>query len=452
MFINKLGLELMKSIPDKIITPYTKLLNKQNILSKVIRFYLKWLRFYLDFCEKYSHPASSKFSLTLFKNKLKQKKQSEQQIEQALHAINLFYQLIESYEINNAKCKAPEKVSELSPVYENVENQDTVKYQSWKKELGMLYNEIKLRQYSRKTLRSYTKWTQTFKEYLKEKSPDLVDSQDAKDFITHLAVNKKVSASTQNQAFNALLFFFRHVLKKDFGDFKGIPRAKKTKYVPTVLSRKEIDLIIKNLEYPYTIVIKLLYGCGLRLTEGLNIRVQDIDFEEGILTVFGKGRKFRKVLLPKKIIPEMKVHLERVKKLYNLDLEEGFDGVFMPGLMDKKLKTGATELRWQFFFPAKELTRIPGIKSYRRYHLHETHVQRAVKNAVRKAQIARRATPHTFRHSFATHLLKAGYDIRTVQELLGHSDVRTTMVYTQTLRHSKPREVMSPYDIDDAAL
>jgi len=265
-------------------------------------------------------------------------------------------------------------------------------------------------------------------------------------------VEKQVSASTQNLAFNALLFFFRHVLDKDFGDFKGIPRAKKTKYVPSVLSRKEIDTIINHLEYPYDIVVKLLYGCGLRLTECLNIRVQDINFEEGIVTVFGKGRKFRKVLLPKKILPEMRTHLERVKKLHTRDLKEDYDGVFMPDLLDKKYKNGAKELRWQFFFPARKLTRIPGAKAYRRFHLHETHVQKAVRKAVREAEIPRRATPHTFRHSYATHLLKAGYDIRTVQELLGHSDVRTTMIYTQTLRHPQPKEVLSPYDIDDSEL
>ncbi len=168
---------------------------------------------------------------------------------------------------------------------------------------------------------------------------------------------------------------------------------------------------------------------------------------EGIATIYGKGRKFRKVLLPEKVIPEMKEHLERVKNLHTLDLKEGFIGVFMPDLLEKKYKNSAKEFAWQFFFPAKELTRIPGTKNFRRYHLHETHVQKAVKAAATKAQIPRNATPHTFRHSFATHLLKLGYDIRTVQELLGHSDVRTTMVYTQTLRYPRPKEIKSPYDM-----
>ncbi len=198
------------------------------------------------------------------------------------------------------------------------------------------------------------------------------------------------------------------------------------------------------MEYPYTLVVKLLYGCGLRLTEGLNLRIRDFDFEEGIATIYRKGRKSRKVLLPKKVIPETKEHLERVKNLHTLDLKEGFSGVFMPDLLEKKYKKSAKEFAWQFFFPAKELTRIPGTKTFRRYHLHETHVQKAVKSAAARAQISRKATPHTFRHSFATHLLKAGYDIRNVQELLGHSNVRTTMLYTQGLRHPRPKGIKVP--------
>jgi integron integrase len=344
------------------------------------------------------------------------------------------------------------KVSDQEFKYNQNQSDELSKNQSWKNEFDALTNEIKLRQYARKTLRAYKTWTRSFQAYLKSKSPQVINSNDAKKFITHLAVERKVSASTQNQAFNALLFFYRHVLKKEFGDFKDIPRAKKTKYTPSILSRKEIDVIINNLKYPYPLVVKLLYGCGLRLTEGLNLRVRDFDFDEGIITIYGKGRKFRKVLLPQKIISELKEHLKRVKILHAHDLKEGYSGVFLPELIDKKYKNSATEFAWQFFFPAKELTRIPGTSTFRRYHLHESHVQKAVRTAAKKAQIAKNATPHIFRHSFATHLLKAGYDIRTVQELLGHSDVRTTMIYTQTLRYSRPTEIKSPYDMEEKEL
>jgi len=442
----------MKPIPEKIRKPYLAYLEEQKLATSEMPLYLKWLRFYLDFCEKYSHPASSYDSLPLFKSKLLKKNQTPLQAEQAEKAIKLFYQLIESYRSAKSQPKTAINVKDAKTFLQRSQKPDLRKNQSWGKELQSLHDEILLRQYSRKTLRAYTSWVRNFQAFLKSKSPELISSQDAKDFITYLAVKKRISASTQNLAFNSLLFFYRHVLNKELGDFKGIPRAKRTKYVPTVLSRKEIDAVIKNLDYPYALVAKLLYGCGLRLAEGLNVRVKDIDFDEGIVTILGKGRKFRRVLLPKKIIAEMKAHLERVKKLHKRDLEMNFEGVFMPGLLEQKHKNSAKEFSWQFFFPAKELTLVPETKSYRRYHLHETHVQKAVKAAALKAQITRRATPHTFRHSYATHLLKAGYDIRTVQELLGHSDVRTTMIYTQTLRHPQPKQVMSPYDIDDAEI
>jgi len=433
----------MEPIPTKIQTPYVAFLKRRNLSSDEISEYLKWLRYYLDFCLKYSHPPADKNCLPLFIQKLMQKKQSEKQITQATRAIALFFDLVDSF-----KTKPRPQVGVLKN--DAVPSLDASINQSWKKELLELENEIKLRQYSRRTLQTYRMWARKFQAYVKSKSPELIDSSDAKAFISFLAIEKHVSASTQNQAFNALLFFYRFVLKKEFGDFKGIPRAKRTTYMPTVLSRKEIDAIIENLDYPISLAVKLMYGCGLRLFEAMNLRVQNFDFHEGNVTIYGKGRKFRKVMLPRKIITELKEHLERVKTLYKKDLENKlWDVVFMPGQMEIKYKNSAKEFGWQFFFPAKQLTAIPGEKSFRRYHFHETHVQRAVKTAAIKAQIPRKATPHTFLHSFATHLLKSGYDIRTVQELLGHSDVKTTMIYTHALHYPRPSEIMSPYDTDD---
>ena len=362
------------------------------------------------------------------------------------------HKLIKSNKSSTAKSIVQDKVSTEKMKFDSKSEPEISQKQSWKNEFEALNEEIRLRQYSRKTLNAYTTWVRNFQAYLKGKSPQVLESMDAKKFIIHLAVEKQVAASTQNQAFNALLFFYMHVLKKEFGSFKDIPRAKRTKCLPAILSRKEIDDIIDNLEYPYTLVVKLLYGCGLRLTEGLNLRIRDFDFVEGIATIYGKGGKFRKVLLPKKVTAEMKEQLERVKNLHELDLKAGYSGVFMPDLAEKKYSRSAKEFDWQFFFPAKGLTRIPGTRTLRRYRLHETHVQKAVKAAAAKAQIHGKATPHTFRHSFATHLLKAGYDIRTVQELLGHSDVRTTKIYTQILKSSRAKDVISPYDIEDAEL
>ena len=307
--------------------------------------------------------------------------------------------------------------------------------------------EIKLRHYSPKTLKSYRSWVRHLQSYTKSKDFNLLSTSDVKDFLTFLAVEKKVSASSQNQAFNALLFLFKNILKKDFGEIKDVPRAKRKPYIPVVLSREEIDTIISNLDYPHDLMVKLLYGCGLRLSECLYLRVGCLNFDTGILTVHdGKGKKDRTVPLPATLIPELKDQLQKVSDLHQKDLESGYAGTFLPDLLGRKYKNAAKELVWQWLFPAKTLTFVPDEKVFRRYHLHETQLQKAIKKAVNKSRIPKRASAHTFRHSFASHLLQANYDIRTIQELLGHSDVRTTMIYTHTIRSQTIKEVKSPLD------
>lgn len=275
----------MKKIPDNIYKQYVPFLKQKEILSNQIPSYLKWLRYYLDFCNKYSHDTSLSNSLSHFIQKLKQKNQSEKQIEQAKDAIDLFYKLGEFHNSNSSQSLAQNRFYNKKQRNYSTEVANVPKNKSWKNEFEMLKNEINLRHYSRKTLSAYTKWIRDFQAYLKSKSPKLLESTDVKKFLTHLAVEKQVAASTQNQAFNGILFFYRHVLKKEFGDLKEIPRAKRTKYVPAVLSRKEIDDIIDILEYPESLVAKLLYGSGLRLNEGLNLRVRDFDFSEEIVTI-----------------------------------------------------------------------------------------------------------------------------------------------------------------------
>lgn len=271
--------------------------------------------------------------------------------------------------------------------------------------------------------------------------------EDVKDFLNFLAVEKRVSASTQNQAFNALLFLFKHVLKKEFGQLQGVVRAKKKPYIPVVLSRNEVDAILANLEYPYDLFVQILYGCGLRLFEGLKLRVQDLNFEMQILTVHdGKGKKDRTVPLPAVLLPDLKRQLEKVKEVHNSDLATGYAGAFMPHALDTKYRNASRQLAWQWLFPAKAMTHVPKSGEWRRYHLHETHVQRAIKAAVAAAQLPKRVTAHTFRHSFASHLLQANYDIRTIQQMLGHSDLRTTMIYTHTVPSTTNKEARSPLD------
>ncbi len=268
-----------------------------------------------------------------------------------------------------------------------------------------------------------------------------------REYLTYLAVKCNVSASTQNQAFNSLLFVFRHVLKNEFGDLRDVPRAKRTRYIPVVLSRQEIDAILKNLYHPYSLIVKVLYGCGLRLFECLKLRVHNFNFDADILTIHdGKGKKDRTVPIPKSIREELIGQLDRIKTLHDKDLAAKYSGVFLDGLLEKKYPSAAKELIWQWFFPQGSLTKVEEKGELRRYHIHETRFHEALKNAVKKAKLTKRVSSHTFRHSFATHLLQANYDIRTIQEMLGHADVRTTMIYTHCVPSKTIKEIRSPLD------
>jgi integron integrase len=307
--------------------------------------------------------------------------------------------------------------------------------------------EIRVRHYSSKTLKAYAAWTRKFQQYVKNKLPETLEIEDVKAFLTYLAVDLNVSASSQNQAFNALLFFFRHALGREFGKVDGVVRAKRKPNIPVVLSRPEVDLIIGKLRNPYDLVVKLLYGCGLRLAECMNLRIDNFNLDDRVLTIHdGKGKKDRSVPLPEAAMPDIMKQFEVVKRVHCRDIEENIAGVFMFGAIEKKYKNAGKEFHWQWFFPAKELTWVPEKGEYRRAHLHETHVQKAIKSVVRRLQLGKRATPHTFRHSFASHLLQANYDIRAIQELLGHSDVRTTMIYTHTVKSKTIKEAKSPLD------
>jgi integron integrase len=438
----------------------------------------KWFLYFWDFRSKYHPPDSRSEQVRLFIEKLQNKGQSQVQQKQAAHAVSLYFQM------HDAETKAattptashypaagegsPLQVSEAAttpstPFFKG-EYSDFSKIgqdshfsewrcleksgtPAWDKLISDLSNEIKTRHYSRKTLKAYADWIRKFQGFLHNKPPEELSETDVKAYLTYLAVKCKVSASTQNLAFNSLLFLYKHILKKDFGDHKDIPRAKKSKYIPVVLSRREIDAVLKHLSYPYDLVIKLLYGCGLRLFECLKLRVQNFNFDEGILSIQdGKGKKSRTVPIPQTITPELLEHLETVRKLNNTDLKTGYSGAFLDDLLEKKYPKAAKDFIWQWFFPQQSLTPVPAKKELRRYHLHESHVQEALYEAVRRAKLTKRVTAHTFRHSFATHLLQANYDIRTIQTLLGHSDVRTTMIYTHCIPSRTVKEVKSPLD------
>ena len=432
----------MIKIPEVLQKKYNLLLMNSDIALDQYTHCKKWLRYYLDFCKKYSHSYTDAKSLLLFLEKLKAKRQTVSQQSQAKKAVELYYSGIEKSE-SSSEIPVPHP-----GICENIKSFDSDAIDDpWDIAVDGIKNEIKLRHYSKKTLKAYSLWAEKLRYFTKNKLPESLTPEDVKDFLTFLAVKKKVSASSQNQAFNGLLFFFRHVLKKEFGKIEGVVRVKRKPYIPVVLSREEIDCILQNLQYPFDLAVKLLYGCGLRLFECLNLRIKDFNFDAGLLTVHGKGKKDRTVPLPESIRNDLKAQINRVIALHDTDLKDGYSGVFLPDRLEKKYAGAPKELIWQWFFPARELTFISETNEYRLYHLHETHVQKAIKRAVRKSKILKRASAHTFRHSFASHLLQANYDIRTIQELLGHSDIRTTMIYTHTVKSRTIKETKSPLDL-----
>jgi integron integrase len=431
------------------------------------------LRYFYDFYTKYLDTDDKPEKVRLFLEKLRSKKQTPAQCQQAAHAISLYFE-IQSMEKQPVKSavgpnsephqivenestqvfKEPFMPSTSIPAFVPRQSQYSVAgYQEkssspeWDELIDKLADEIKVRHYSRKTLKTYAHWSRQFQRFLKNKPPQELSTADVKEYLTYLAVKCKVAASTQNQAFNSLLFLFRYALKREFGILKDVPRAKKSLFIPMVLSMPEIDAILRQLYYPYNLFIKVLFGCGLRLFEGLQIRVGDFNFDGGKLLVHGKGKKDRTVPIPESISPELKAQVEKVSKLHEQDLAAGYDGVFLDDDLEKKYPKAPKEFMYQWVFPQQSLTLVEETGERRRYHLHETQLQGALYHAVRKAKIPKKVTAHTFRHSFATHLLQAGYDIRVIQTLLGHSSLKTTMIYTHCVPVRTVKEPKSPLDL-----
>jgi integron integrase len=265
-------------------------------------------------------------------------------------------------------------------------------------------------------------------------------------YLTHLAVNQKVTASTQNQALSALLFLYRNVLKRELGQFQDIEKAKRPQRLPMVFTREEVRAVLAQLEGTEWLMASLLYGAGLRLMECLRLRAKDLDFGYRQVAVRdGKGQKDRVTPLPEALIKPLQRHLERVKALHTADLKEGFGEVYLPDALARKYPNACREWGWQYVFPSSKRSVDPRSGAVRRHHQDENTLQRAVGAAVRRAGLIKPGSCHTFRHSFATHLLENGYDIRTVQELLGHQDVRTTMIYTHVMNKGG-KGVRSPLD------
>jgi integron integrase len=315
-----------------------------------------------------------------------------------------------------------------------------------KKLMEQVQDAIRLKHYSYKTEKSYVGWIRRYIFFHNKRHPRDMGSAEIEAFLTHLAVEEKVAASTQNQALNAILFLYKEVLKQDLDLKVDAVRAKRSKYLPTVLTKEEVVKIIQQLAGVHQLLIKLLYGTGLRLTEGLSLRVKDVDFTQRQIIVHDtKGNESRVTMLPESIAEELKIHLQSVKILHQQDLQKGYGSVYLPFALERKYPRAKYDWIWQFVFPSGSLSKDPRSGEVRRHHLHESSLQKALKQAVRQAGIQKKVGCHTFRHSFATHLLQNGYDIRTVQELLGHKDVKTTMIYTHVLNRGG-KAVRSPLD------
>jgi integron integrase len=306
---------------------------------------------------------------------------------------------------------------------------------------------IRTRHYSLRTEQAYVSWIRRFILFHGKRHPMEMGEAEINRFLSHLAVSGDVSASTQTQALSALLFLYRHVLGKALLRIDDVVRATRPAKLPTVLDRGEVGALLSRLDGDHRLVATLLYGSGLRLLEALRLRVKDVDFALNQLTIRdGKGAKDRRTMLPQSLKGSLAIHLEAVKALHEADLRDGYGEVFLPDALARKYPDAARQWGWQYLFPAPGRSRDPRSGAVRRHHLNESAVQKAVKKAVAQARLTKPTSCHTFRHSFATHLLEEGYDIRTIQELLGHSDVKTTMIYTHVLNQAGGRGVRSPLD------
>lgn len=311
-----------------------------------------------------------------------------------------------------------------------------------------LVKEIRLRHYSIRTEQAYLDWFLRYVKFHSLKDPGDLDNTSISDFLEHLVIKREVSSSTQSQALNALIFFYKHVLHKEFEDSIEFARSKKPRRLPVVLSKNEVKMLFGVMESScQRLMANLLYGCGMRLMECIRLRILDVDFDyRQIVIREGKGKKDRVVPIPEKLISDLKHQILQTTVMHNDDLKQNIAQVYLPQALSRKYPNAGNELRWQYVFPSQVLSKDPRSGLYRRHHLHESSLHRHIKKAAKKAVINKRVSCHTLRHSFATHLLENGYDIRTVQELLGHSDVSTTMIYTHVLNRPGVT-VTSPFDM-----
>ena len=312
--------------------------------------------------------------------------------------------------------------------------------------LDQVREALRVHHYSFRTEEAYVQWVKRYVLFHNKRHPSELGERDVSAYLTHLASVKNVAASTQNQALSAILFLYKKVLNQELEWLDDVVRAKRPARLPVVLSREQVVQLLDLMTGDNALLARLLYGTGMRIMEAVRLRVQDVDFERKEIVVrSGKGNKDRVTMLPLSLVPQLRRQLEKAKTIHEADKAEGFGCVYLPFALERKYPNAASEFRWQYVFPSGQRSMDPRSGVVRRHHVNERNVTRAVTAAARKAGIQKHVTSHTLRHCFATHLLESGYDIRTVQELLGHKDVKTTMIYTHVLNKGG-RGVLSPLD------
>jgi len=423
---------------DKNLPDFQKYLVEHKLAPQGnVSFYALWASKFLSFSNN-NQDKEITVRIRLFLDLLeKDQKLLRWQVEQADNAIRLYINHFLSGD-----------TSSLSP---NAEAVPGIKLPNYEEVQQKLRETIRIKHYAYSTERTYIEWFQRFYAYVtdtkrKDWQKNGVDESDVRDFLSHLAVRRNVSSSTQNQAFNALLFLFREVLKVNLQDLSKTVRAKRGPKLPAVLTQDEVRSLFDQLTGRELLIVQFLYGTGMRLMEVARLRVHDIDFGmNSVIVRAGKGDKDRVTMMPEAVKKLLKEHLSSVKKIHGGDIEKGYGEVYMPDALDRKYPNAAKEWGWQYVFPAAALSVDPRSGKVRRHHISPSSIQKMVAEAVRKAGIVKRASVHTLRHSFATHLLMNGVNIREVQELLGHKNLDTTMIYTHVLRNMS-KAPQSPLD------
>ncbi len=402
------------------------LVDKGFASKKHAPFYARWASKFLTYSNNNDEPDLEKRTESFLALLMKDQNTADWQVDQARDALKLY---IHHFDGNNLLKTAVDKAGTAKNHLSD-----------YPQIIRSLRNSIRIKHYAYKTERSYIGWVKRFYEYItkikkKDMQKESLSSDDVRDFLTHLALKLRVSSSTQNQAFNALLFLFRNVLMAELDGLKKTVRAKRGPKLPVVLSKEEMGKIFELTSGKDLLFLQLLYGTGMRLMELVRMRVQDVDFDSNLVFIrSSKGDKDRTTILPEAVKDRLREHFKEVKALHGKDLKDGYGEVHMPFALERKYPNANKDFGWQYTFPSAKLSIDPACGKIRRFHMSEKNVQNAMAEAVKKAGIVKHATVHTLRHSFATHLLIDGVNIRNVQELLGHNHVETTMIYTHVIR------------------